>query len=66
MNKLNKKGDIKMKKDIYIMNETGEVIGIINNDTYEYIKYSDEFVHIKNKDNGTILTIFTKYIKFGD
>ena len=55
-----------MKKDIYIMNETGEVIGIINEDTYEYIKYSDEFVHIKNKDKRTILTIFTKCIKLGN
>ena len=55
-----------MKQNIYIMNETGAIIGIINEDMYDYIQYSDEFVHIKNKDKRTILTVFTKCIKLGD
>jgi len=53
----------KMKnKIIYIKDDVGSTMGLINPDQYNYIRYTGKFAHIK-KGHNTILTIYTKNIE---
>ena len=49
-------------KIIYIKDDVGRTMGLINPDQYNYIRYTGKFAHIK-KGHNTILTIYTRNIE---